>query len=127
MRFMLLMIPQVYRGDAPPSFTPDPKAVAEMGKFNEAMQRAGILLSLDGLTPPSAGARVAFRGGKVLVTDGPFTETKEALGGYWIIEVGSQDEAVAWVKKCPAADGDTIEIRRIFGPEDFGPSVSLHG
>jgi hypothetical protein len=122
MRFMMLMIPQVYRGDAPPNFTPDPKAVEAMGVFNAELQKAGVLLSLDGLTPPSAGARVSFRGGKVLVTDGPFAETKEALGGYWIIEVASRDAAIAWAKRCPAAEGDTIEIRRIFGPEDFGPA-----
>jgi hypothetical protein len=122
MRFMMLMIPQVYRADARPDFIPDPKGVEEMGVFNAEMQKAGILLSLDGLTPPSAGARVSFKGGKVLVTDGPFAETKEALGGYWIIEVESRDAAIAWAKRCPAADGDTIEIRRIFGPEDFGPA-----
>jgi hypothetical protein len=119
MRFMLLMIPAVYQSGAPADFRPDPKAIEAMGKFNQSMIDAGVLLSGDGLHPPVSGARVAFRGGKVLVTDGPFAETKEVLGGYWIIQVKSRDEAIAWVKKCPAADGDTIEIRRIFEMEDF--------
>jgi hypothetical protein len=119
MRFMLLMIPAVYKSDAPADFRPDPKAIETMGKFNKEMMDAGIVLALDGLHPPVSGARVSFKGGKVLVTDGPFAETKEVLGGYWIIQVKSRDEAIAWVKKCPAADGDTIEIRQIFEMEDF--------
>jgi hypothetical protein len=119
MRFMLLMIPDVYRHDVPEGFAPPADAVEQMGKFNQAMIDAGVMLSGDGLHPPAKGVRVSFKGGKPLVTDGPFTETKESLGGYWIIEVGSRDEAVAWVKKCPAAPGDVIEIRQIFGPEDF--------
>ena len=119
MRFMLLMIPEAYKHESPPDFVPPADAVAEMGKFNQAMIDAGVMLSGDGLHPPAKGVRVSFKGGKPLVTDGPFTETKEALGGYWIIEVASRDEAVEWVKKCPAFPGDVIEIRQIFGPEDF--------
>ncbi len=123
MRFMMLMIPQAYRTDAPPDFRPDPAAVAEMGKFNEEMQKAGILLSLDGLHPPSTGARVSFGGRKPIVTDGPFAESKEVLGGYWIINVASREQAIAWAEKCPAAAGDVIEIRKIFEPEDFAPQA----
>ncbi|HXC56003.1 MAG TPA: YciI family protein [Rhizomicrobium sp.] len=121
MRFMMLMIPDVYKKGAAADFTPDPAAIATMRKFNEDLQKAGVLLSLDGLTPPSAGARVSFTGGKALVTDGPFAETKDVIGGYWIIEAASRDAAVAWAVRCPAAAGDIIEVRRIFGPEDFGP------
>jgi len=119
MRFMLLMIPEVYRHDVPEGFAPPADAVEQMGKFNQAMIDAGVMLSGDGLHPPAKGVRVSFKGGKPLVTDGPFTESKEALGGYWIIDVPSRDAAVEWVKKCPAAPGDVIEIRQIFGPEDF--------
>jgi hypothetical protein len=125
MRFMMLMIPAVYQGGTPPAdFLPPEDAVAEMGKYNEAMQKAGILVSLDGLTPPISGARVSFATGKPIVTDGPFAETKEVLGGYWIIKVGSREEAIDWAKRCPAAKGDVIEIRRIFDPEDFGPQAA---
>lgn len=119
MRFMLLMIPAVYQHDVPEGFVPPADAVAEMGKFNQAMIDAGVMLSGDGLHPPSKGARVSFKTGKPVVTDGPFAESKEVLGGYWIIEVPSREAAVAWVKKCPAAPGDVIEIRQIFAAEDF--------
>lgn len=123
MRFMLLMIPNVYQQNAPADFVPPADALEQMGKFNQAMKDAGILLSLDGLHPPVSGTRVSFKGGKQIVTDGPFAMTKEALGGYWIVDVGSRDEAVAWVKRCPAADGDTIEIRQIFELGDIPPAA----
>jgi hypothetical protein len=119
MRFMLLMIPAVYQQEVPEGFVPPADAVEEMGKFNQAMIDAGVMLSGDGLHPPAKAVRVSFAGGKPLVTDGPFAEAREVVGGYWIIEVGSRDEAVAWVKKCPAFSGDVIEIRQIFGPDDF--------
>jgi hypothetical protein len=121
MRFMMFMIPEVYQRPVPPDFAPSPEAIAAMGAFNMEMEKAGILRALDGLTPPSQAVRASFKGGKALVTDGPFAETKEVVGGYWIIEVGSRDEAVGWLKRIPAADGDIVELRRIFGPEDFGP------
>lgn len=124
MRFMMLMIPQAYRTDVPPDFVPDPAAVAEMEKFNEEMQKAGILLSLDGLQPPVNGARVSFVSGKPVVMDGPFTETKEVLGGYWMINVASREEAIAWAVRCPATKGDVIEIRKVFEPEDFAPPAA---
>jgi hypothetical protein len=119
MRFLMIMIPEVYRRPVPTDFAPDPEAVRKMGEYNEQMRKAGILLALDGLTPPAAGARVSFAGGKVMVTDGPFAETKEVIGGYWMIRVGSREEAIEWAKRCPAAANDVIEIRRVFEPEDF--------
>jgi hypothetical protein len=122
MRFMLLMIPKGYETAAPGAM-PDPAHVAAMMKFNAAMQEAGILLSLDGLHPPSMGARVTFAGGKPLVTDGPFAETKEVLGGYWMIRVNSKDEAIAWAKRCPALGNEIIEIRQVQEMEDFPPEI----
>ena len=100
MRFMMLMIPKGYEKAAPGTM-PDAKAVAAMMKYNESLQKAGVLLALDGLHPPSMGARVSFSGGKPKVTDGPFTETKEVLGGYWMIQVKSKEEAVEWASRCP--------------------------
>ena len=123
MRFMMLMIPEVYSKPVSPGFKPDPAAVAEMGKFNESLQKAGVLLALDGLHPASMGARVSFAGGKPKVTDGPFAEAKEVLGGYWMIQVKSKAEAVEWARRCPAAPGDVIEIRQVFEMSDFGPEA----
>jgi hypothetical protein len=93
MRFMMLMIPKGYEKEEPGAM-PDAKAVAAMMKYNESLQKAGVLLALDGLHPPSMGARVSFSGGKPKVTDGPFTEAKEVVGGYWMIQVKSKEEAV---------------------------------
>lgn len=118
MRFMLLMIPKGYENAAPGTL-PDAKAVEAMMKYNEELHKAGILLTLDGLHPPSAGARVSFTGGKPTVTDGPFIETKEVLGGYWMIRVASKAEAVAWAARCPAGDNEIIEIRQVQEFEDF--------
>ena len=98
MRFMMLMIPKGYENAAPGAM-PSPEAVAAMMNYNEQLQKAGVLLSLDGLHPPSAGVRVSFSGGKPTVTDGPFAEAKEVLGGYWMIQVDSKDEAVEWAKR----------------------------
>src|SRR3979411_657853 len=112
MRFMMLMIPKGYE-KAEPGVMPDAKAVAAMMKYNESLQRAGVLLALDGLHPPSMGARVSFSSGKPKVTDGPFAEVKEVLGGYWMIEVKSKEEAVAWASRCPATDNEVIEIRQV--------------
>ena len=122
MRFMMLMIPKGYE-TAAPGTTPDAKAVAEMMKYNEALQSAGVLRALDGLHPPSMGARVSFRGGKPTVTDGPFAEVKEVLGGYWIIEVGSREEAIEWAKRCPAGDNEVIEVRQVQEMSDFPADV----
>ena len=122
MRFMMLMIPKGYES-ATPGTMPDVKAVEAMMKYNESLQKAGVLLAGEGLHPPSMGARVSFPGGKAKVTDGPFSEAKEVLGGYWMIQVKSKEEAVEWAKRCPAGDNEVIEIRQVQEMEDFEPSV----
>ena len=122
MRFMMLMIPKDY-ATAPADMLPPTEAIATMTKYNEELQNAGVLLALDGLTPAAKGARVTFSGGKASVHDGPFAEAKEVLGGFWIIDVRSKDEAVAWARRCPASDGDVIEVRQVQEFEDFPPEV----
>lgn len=129
MRFVMFMIPKVYQPDTPPGerakegFTPPPEAVERMMKFNEELAEAGALIALDGLHPSSKGARVAFAGGKPKVTDGPFIEAKEVIGGYWLIEAKSKEEAVGWARRCPAADGDVIEVRQVFELSEFPADV----
>ncbi|MHB1836379.1 MAG: YciI family protein [Solirubrobacteraceae bacterium] len=115
MRFMMIMLPNI----PDESWAPTPEAIAAMSKYNDELSRAGVLLTLDGLTPPSEGARVRFSAGRATVTDGPFTETKEMIGGYWLIEVSSQEEAVQWASRCPGAEGDVIEVRRVYEPDDY--------
>jgi hypothetical protein len=122
MRFMMLMIPGGYES-ATPDTTPSPEAVAAMMKYNEELKKAGVLLALDGLHPPSSGARVSFNDGKPTVTDGPFAEVKEVLGGYWMIDVRSREEAVEWAKRCPASANEVIEIRQVFEMSDFPEDV----
>lgn len=122
MRFMMLVIPKGYES-APPGTMPDPQQVEEMMKYNEALQQAGVLLALDGLHPQSMGARVTFSGGKASVIDGPFIETKEVLGGYWMIRVSSKEEAIEWAKRCPMRDNEIIEIRQVQEFDDFTPEV----
>ena len=122
MRFMMLVIPKGYE-TAPPEAMPDPERVARMSRFNAEMKRAGVLLALDGLTPPSTGARVSFPGGKPRVTDGPFAEGKEVVGGYWMIQVKSRDEAIAWASRAPMTDAETIEVRQVRELSDFPPEV----
>lgn len=122
MRFMMLMIPKGYES-AQPGTVPDAKAVEAMMKYNEALQKAGVLLALDGLHPPSMGARVSFAGGKPKVTDGPFAEAKEVLGGYWMIRVKSRDEAIEWAKRCPGSENEIVEIRQVQEMEDFPEDV----
>jgi hypothetical protein len=127
MRFMMLMIPDVYQGangkNVGADFTPPVDGVEQMMKYNEKLAKAGALISLDGLHPPASAARVSFSGGKAKITDGPFAESKEVLGGYWIIEAKSRQEAIEWAKGVPAADGDTIEVRQIFDFSDFPEDV----
>ncbi|MGA7931498.1 MAG: YciI family protein [Candidatus Sulfotelmatobacter sp.] len=122
MRFMMLMIPKGYER-AQPGAMPDAKAVAAMMKYNEALQKAGVLLALDGLHPPSMGVRVTFVGGKPKVTDGPFTEAKEAIGGYWMIQVKSKAEALEWASRCPASDNEVIELRQVMEMAEFPADV----
>jgi hypothetical protein len=120
MRFMMIMIP------APmdeADWAPSPEAVSAMGRYNDELAKAGVLLALDGLQPSSKGARVSFAGGRGTVTDGPFTEAKEIVGGYWVIQAKSKEEAVQWASRCPAAEGDTIEVRQVYEMEDFSPEV----
>ncbi len=131
MRFMMLMIPGVYQGAQgkaiTPDFAPSAEEVSKMTKYNEDLARAGVLISLDGLQPPTKGARITFPGGKANVTDGPFTEAKEVLGGYWLIQVGSKEEAIEWAKRCPAQSDDVIEVRQVFEMSDFPPDVQKAG
>lgn len=122
MRFMMLMIPKGYE-KAEPGAMPDAEAVAAMMKYNESLQKAGVLLALDGLHPPSMGARVSFAGGKPKVSDGPFPEAKEVLGGYWMIQVKSKEEAVEWASRCPASENEVIEIRQVQEFSDFPDDV----
>ena len=122
MRFMMLVIPKGYE-NAPPGTLPDTKLVEAMTKYNESLTKAGVLLALDGLHPPSTGSRVTFSGGKPAVTDGPFAEAKEVLGGYWMIQVKSKAEAIEWAKRAPMLDGDTIEVRQVQELSDFPPET----
>jgi hypothetical protein len=122
MRFMMLMIPKGYESAAP-DVMPKADAIVAMMKYNAELQKAGVLLALDGLLPPSTGKRVSFAGGKPKVIDGPFAETKEAVGGYWMIQCNSQDEAVEWAKRCPASGDEVIEIRRVHELADFPVDV----
>jgi hypothetical protein len=122
MRFMMLMIPLGYE-TAPPDVKLDPERVSAMMRYNEALKEAGVLITLDGLHPPSMGARVSFATGKPIVTDGPFTESKEVLGGYWMIDVASRAEAIEWAKKCPASENEIIEIRQVQEMTDFPEDV----
>ena len=122
MRFMMLMIPRGYES-APAGTTPPADRVESMMKYNASLQQAGILLALDGLHPPAMGARVSFEGGRPRVTDGPFPEAKEVLGGYWMIEVRSKEEAIEWASRCPASGNEVIEIRQVQELADFPDDV----
>lgn len=120
---MLLMIPQGYES-APPGTLPEPDRIAKMQKFNDTLKQAGVLLALDGLHPPSMGARVSFPTGKPTVIDGPFTEAKEVIGGYWMLQVSSRAEAIEWASRCPASENETIEVRQVMEFDDF-PADSM--
>jgi hypothetical protein len=118
MRFMMFMYPDISEEE----WAPSAEDVAAMSRYNEELRKAGVLLSLDGLHPPAEGASVEFAGGTSTVTDGPFTEAKEVVGGYWIIQARSKDEAVEWARRCPGEDC-RIEVRRVFEMEDFPQDV----
>jgi hypothetical protein len=122
MRFMMIMFPKGYE-NAKPGTLPDLKAIEVMRKYNEQLQKAGVLLALDGLHPPSMGARVTFKSGKSKVTDGPFTEAKEVVGGYWMIQVKSREEALEWASRIPGSDNEMVEVRRLFDLTDFDPET----
>ena len=120
MRFMILV---KANKDSEAGVLPDEKMLTEMGKFNIELEKAGVLLAGEGLQASSKGARVRFTGGKHTVTDGPFTETKELIAGFWLWQVKSKDEAIEWVKRAPFEAGSEIEIRQVFEAEDFGPAL----
>ena len=121
MRFMILLkADQTTEAGA----LPDEKILAEMGKYNEELVKAGVLLAGEGLHPSSRGARVTFSGGKHTVIDGPFAETKELVAGFWLIQVKSKDEAIEWIKRAPFDGGTEIEIRQVFEAADFGPALT---
>ncbi len=124
MRFMMIMFPGPIADEG---WLPDEKTLTEMGKFNEEMVKAGVMLAGEGLHPSSAGARVRFPGGKAQVSDGPFTEAKEVVGGFWLIQAKSKEEAVAWASRCPCSGGEMIEVRRVYEMEDFAASDPTGG
>jgi len=119
---MMLVIPKEYE-KAGADFVPSAELVAKMTKYNESLTKAGVLLGLDGLHPPAKGTRVKFSGGKPKVIDGPFTESKELVGGYWVIQVKSREEAVEWAKRAPMQDGDIIEVRQVQELSEFPPEI----
>jgi hypothetical protein len=127
MRFLVMMVPDVYQPKhgkhTDPNFTPDGEILAKMGRFNAGLKEAGALVSVDGLQPITTGARLAFSRGEPLVTDGAFIETKEVIGGIWMLQAESKQQVVEWMKACPAQDGDVIEIRQIAELADFPPEV----
>jgi hypothetical protein len=123
MRFMMIQFPKVYE-TAKPGWVPDLKDIESTRKYNEELQKAGVLLALDGLTPPATmSARVTFKNGKSKVTDGPFPEAKEVVGGFWIIQVESREEALEWASRIPGQDDLMVEVRRLFDITDFAADV----
>jgi hypothetical protein len=122
MRFMMIVIPEGYESAAPDA-VPSAEAVAKMMEYNKALQKAGVLLALDGLFPPSTGARISYTDGKPTVTDGPFAESKEVIGGYWIIQVRSREEAIEWAKRAPMSKNEVIEVRQIHEMSDYPEDV----
>jgi len=119
---MLLMIPGGYES-APADAMPAAERIAEMMKYNEQLTHAGVLVTLDGLHPPSTGSRITFKGRKPHVTDGPFPETKEVIGGYWMIKVKSRAEAIEWAARCPGTDNEIIEVRQVREMSEFPPEL----
>ena len=117
MRFMVIV---KANKDSEAGVRPREKILTEMGKFNEELVKAGIMLAAEGLHASSKGARVRFSGGKRTVIDGPFTETKELIAGFWLWQVRSLEEAIEWLKRAPFGDGEEVEIRQVFEAEDFG-------
>ncbi len=103
---------------------PSEETLIKMGEFNKALADAGVLIDMNGLKPSSNGARVSFSQGTAVVTDGPFIESRELVGGYWIWKVGSKEEAVSWAKRAPMLSGEILELRQIYAPEDFASEVA---
>ena len=121
MRFMILV---KANKDSEAGVLPDEKALSAMGKFNEELAKAGVLLAAEGLQASAKGARVKFSGNKRTVTDGPFAETKELIAGFWLWQVKSKAEAIEWLKRAPFEDGFEVEIRQVFEADDFGPALT---
>lgn len=121
MRFMILVKADK---DSEAGVLPDEKLLADMGRYNEELVKAGVMLAGEGLHPSSKGARVRFSGSTRTVTDGPFAETKELLAGFWLFQVKSKEEAIEWVKRAPFGAGAEIEIRQVFEADDFGPALT---
>ncbi|HEX8149394.1 MAG TPA: YciI family protein [Pyrinomonadaceae bacterium] len=121
MRFMVLVKASE---ESEAGVLPDEKILAEMGKFNEELVKAGVMLAGEGLHPSSKGARVRFEGGKRTVIDGPFSETKELVAGFWLWQVRSKEEAVEWLKRAPFDGGTEVELRQVFEAEDFGANLT---
>jgi hypothetical protein len=119
MRYMVL-VPASRESEA--GILPDEKLLTAMGRFNEELVRAGVMLSGEGLQASSKGLRIRFEGGQAAVTDGPFPETKGLIAGFWLIQVKSRDEAIAWMKRAPFGDGVELELRQVFETEDFAPA-----
>ena len=121
MRFMILVKASE---ESEAGVLPDEKILAAMGKFNEELVKAGVMLAGEGLHPSSKGARVKFEGAKRTVTDGPFSETKELVAGFWLWQVKSKEEAVEWLKRAPFDGGTEVELRQVFEPGDFGDNLT---
>jgi hypothetical protein len=120
MRFMMFIYPGIKEES---DWTPSAEAVGAMSKYNEELTKAGVLLALDGLHPTSEGARITYEDGKPRVTDGPFAETKEVIGGYWLLETRTKEEAIEWATRCPAGGDVVLELRRVFEMSDFPPEL----
>ena len=120
MRFMILVKADK---NSEAGILPDQEILTAMGKYNEELAQAGVLLAAEGLHPSAKGARVRFSGGQRTVIDGPFAETKELIAGFWLWQVQSKEEAIEWVKRCPMEEAE-IEIRQVFEAEDFGPAFT---
>ena len=131
MRFMVFMIPEVYQAKngqkTDPDFMPDAEMLAKMGRFNDELKKAGALVSLDGLQPLTAGARLAFSDGKASLTDGPAVEATGVVGGYWMLQADSKEKVIELMKRCPAQDGDVIEIRQVAELSDFPAAAQKNG
>ena len=121
MRFMVI-VPA--NKDSEAGVLPDQEILGKMGKFNEEMVKAGVMLAGEGLHASSKGARLKFQGGKTTVTDGPFTESKELIAGFWLIQVKDKEEAIAWMKRAPFGGGVELEIRQVFEADDFGANLT---
>ena len=121
MRFMMMVIPEGH--ESATRDAPGADAVARMMDYNRALEKAGVLLAVDGLFPPSTGARISYADGKPTVTDGPSAEAKEVIGGYWIIQVRSREEAIEWARRAPMSSNEVVEVRQIHETPDFPEGV----